>query len=154
MKQTLLFLVLAASAAVPALANNVTLASNVFVERVKQDPSGKRSTVLEPPRVVTPGDKLVFELSYRNKGAQPAADFVVTNPIPDAVAYAGAEGDGAIVSIDGGRAWGPLASLKVRNADGTFRAAQPDDVTHVRWSFSKPINAGESGKVSFRGIVK
>lgn len=153
MKYALFLLLLLLPAAAPA-ANNVTLASNVFVERMKEDATGKRSTVLEPPRVVTPGDRLVFELSYKNGGAEPAADFVVTNPIPDAVAYAGADGDGALVSIDGGKSWGALAALKVRNADATFRPALPSDVTHVRWSFNKPINAGEAGKLSFRGVVK
>jgi uncharacterized repeat protein (TIGR01451 family) len=153
MKFLLPFLALMAPAAAQA-ADKVTLASNVFVERLKQDPSGKTSTVLEPPKVVTPGDKLVFELSYRNGGAKPAADFVVTNPIPDAVSFAGSEGGNAIVSIDGGKSWGLLQALKVRQPDGTFRAALPSDVTHVQWRFSKPINAGESGKLSFRGIVK
>ncbi|HEY0445852.1 MAG TPA: hypothetical protein VGD19_05300 [Allosphingosinicella sp.] len=147
----LLFLLAPAAA---LAGNNVTLASSVFVERVKEDASGKRSTVLEPPRVVTPGDRLLFELSYKNAGAEPAADFVVTNPIPDAVAYAGVEDEGALVSIDQGKSWGTLASFSVRNADGTFRPAQPSDVTHVRWSFSKPIDAGETGKLSFRGVVK
>lgn len=154
MKHLLPLLILLAPAAAPAAGDNVILASNVFVERVKQDPSGKSSTVLEPPRIVTPGDKLVFELSYRNRGAQPAADFVVTNPIPDAVAYAGAEGEGGVVSVDGGRTWGPLAALKIKQADGTMRAAQPSDVTHVRWTFTRAIASGEAGKLSFRGIVK
>ena len=153
MKYLLPLLVLCTPAAAIA-ASNVTLASNVFVERVKQDPSGKRSTVLEAPKVVTPGDKLVFELSYRNGGGEPASDFVVTNPIPDAVAFAGTEGESALVSIDGGTSWGLLPALKVRQPDGTFRAALPSDVTHVRWRFSKPINAGETGKLGFRGVVK
>ena len=153
MKILLPLLALIAPAAAAA-ASNVTLASNVFVERVKQDPSGKSSTVLEPPRLVTPGDKLVFELSYKNKGVEPAADFVVTNPIPDSVAYAGTEGDSALVSIDGGKSWGQLAALKVEQQDGTMRPALPSDVTHVRWTFTRAIAAGEAGKLSFRGIVK
>lgn len=153
MKLLLFLLPLLAPAAAMA-GNGVTLASNVFVERVKLDASGKRSTVLEPPKVVTPGDKLVFELAYRNGGAEPASDFVVTNPIPDAVAYAGTDGEDALVSVDGGKTWGALAMLKVKQADGTLRPAAPGDVTHVRWNFSKAIAAGEAGKLSFRGVVK
>jgi len=153
MKYLLPLLALLIPAAAPA-ANGVTLASNVFVERVKQDPSGKSSTVLEPPRIVTPGDKLLFELSYKNGGAEPAADFVVTNPIPDAVAYAGADGESSAVSVDDGRTWGALAALKIKQADGTMRAALPNDVTHVRWTFTRAIAAGEAGKLSFRGVVK
>jgi hypothetical protein len=146
---------LAFVAPVAAMAGNgVTLASNVFVERLKQDPAGRTSTVLEPPAVVTPGDKLLFELSYKNGSAEPAVDFVVTTPIPDAVAYAGTDGDGAVVSVDGGKNWGRLAALQVKQPDGTMRPAQQSDVTHVRWTFTRAIAAGEGGKLSFRGIVK
>ena len=153
MKILLSFLALIAPAAAMA-ASDVSLDSDVFVERVKQDASGKSSTVLEPPKVVTPGDKLVFVLAYKNGGAKPATDFVVTNPIPAAVAFAGTEGDGALVSVDGGKSWGALATLKVKQADGKLRPALPADVTHVRWSFAKAIAAGAGGKLSFRGIVK
>ena len=153
MKILLSFLALIAPAAAMA-ASEVSLDSDVFVERVKQDASGKRSTVLEPPKVVTPGDRLVFVLAYKNGGAKPATDFVVTNPIPDAVAFAGAEGDGALMSVDGGKSWGVLATLRVKQPDGSLRPALPADVTHVRWSFAQAIAAGAGGKLSFRGIVK
>jgi hypothetical protein len=35
-----------------------------------------------------------------------------------------------------------------------MRAATPDDVTHIRWSFAQPIAAGRAGQLSFRGVVK
>ena len=41
------------------------------------------------------------------------------------------------------RGWGQLDQLTVAMADGTRRAAQPNDVTHIRWAFQKPIPAGE-----------
>jgi uncharacterized repeat protein (TIGR01451 family) len=153
MKILLAFLALVAPAAAFA-ANAVSLSSQVFVERVKQEADGKSTIVREAPSVVTPGDKLVFVLGYRNGGAEPATGFVVTNPIPDAVAYAGTESAGALVSVDGGKSWGALAALKVANPDGTSRTASPADVTHIRWSFSQPISAGTSGQLSFRGVVK
>lgn len=134
-------------------AQPVSLSSEVLVERVKQEANGKQTTVLEAPEVVTPGEKLVFFVKYRNEGAAPATGFSVTNPIPAAVAFAAAEGD-AVVSVDGGKSWGALASARVKQADGSERAAVPADVTHVRWTFAKPIAAGEAGKLSFRGTVK
>jgi uncharacterized repeat protein (TIGR01451 family) len=152
MKYLLAFLALFAPAA--AFASDVSLSSEVFVERIKEDAQGRKTTVLEEPKVVTPGDKLVFILSYKNEGAQPADDFVVTNPIPEAVAFAGDEDAGAVVSIDGAKSWGALAALKVRQTDGTERAATPADVTHIRWSFAQPIPVGKQGKLSFRGIVR
>ena len=153
MRCVLAFVALVMPAAAFA-ASAVTLDSSVFVERVAEDAAGAKTLVLEAPKVVTPGDRLLFVLSYSNGGDKPATDFVVTNPVPDAVVYSEAEGEGALVSVDGGKSWGDLQALKVRASDGAERTAQPADVTHIRWTFSKPIPAGQTGKLSFRGVVK
>lgn len=153
MKYLVAFLAFALSGTA-AWADNVQLTSAVMVERVIKDANGADQTVLEEPKVVTPGEKLVFTLAYKNVGAEAAEDFVITNPIPEAVAYAGGEADGSVVSVDGGVNWGPLATLKVTGADGQPRAAQPSDVTHVRWTFPKPIPVGSGGKLTFRATVK
>ena len=151
----IIFLMLALiTPAAAAAANEVTLSSEVFVERPKVDAAGKTQVVREKPEVVTPGDKLVFVVRYANGGAQPAADLTVTNPIPQAVAYTAAEGAGSAVSVDGGKSWGELAALRISLADGTSRPAAPADVTHVRWRFAQPIPAGTGGEVRFRGVVR
>ena len=147
-----LFALLAPAAA--SAADNVSLTSKVMVERVKPGPDGKAVTVREEPGVVTPGDRLVVLLSYRNKGAEPATGFTLTNPIPASVAFTGTDDKSASVSVDGGKSWGALASLKVVAADGTSRPAVAADVTHIRWSFSQPIAAGSGGELSFRGVVE
>jgi uncharacterized repeat protein (TIGR01451 family) len=133
--------------------NQVALTSEVFVERTTTDAAGIASVSLEAPGVVTPGDRLVFVLSYRNNGAAPAADFVVTNPIPESVSFAGSESAGAVYSVDGGRNWGALAALSIANADGTSRPAGLADVTHVRWRLAS-IPAAAGGELRFRGVVK
>lgn len=134
--------------------NDVSLTSSVFVEKAVKEADGKTRLVLEEPRTVVPGDKLVFVLAYKNQGAKPATDFVVTNPLPNAVAYQSAADNAALVSADGGKSWAPLAALKVRKADGTVRSAYPEDVTHVRWAMKTPIPVGAAGKLSFRGVVR
>jgi uncharacterized repeat protein (TIGR01451 family) len=135
-------------------ADNVSLTSKVFVERVKPGVDGKPVTVRDEPGVVTPGDKLVFVLGYRNGGAEPATGFTLTDPIPPSIAFVGSDDQSAIVSVDGGKSWGALASLRVVKADGTSRPAVAADVTHIRWSFSRPIAAGSRGELSFRGVVE
>ena len=147
-----LFALLAPAAA--SAADTVSLSSKVLVERVKPGPDGKPLTVREEPGVVTPGDKLVVVLKYRNGGTQPATGFTLTNPIPPSVAFTGTDDSSASVSVDGGKSWGPLASLKVVAADGTSRPAVAADVTHIRWSFGQPIAAGSGGELSFRGVVE
>lgn len=135
-------------------ADRVTLTSEVFVEREVRDAQGKPRIELDEPKVVTPGDRLLFVLNYKNVGTAPATSFTVTNPIPTAVLYSAAVGAGEQLSVDGGKNWGALPELTVRNADGTSRAARPADVTHVRWTLEQPIPAGGQGKLSFRGAVK
>jgi hypothetical protein len=58
------------------------------------------------------------------------------------------------VSVDAGKSWGALASLKVKGADGKPRAAQGSDVTHVRWKLRDPVRAGEQGSVSYRAVLE
>ena len=135
-------------------ANQVSLSSAVFVEKDRADSRGRRSIVLESPRMVTPGDRLVFMLSYRNNGSRPATDFIVTNPLPQAVSYQGTPDAGAIVSVDGGANWGTIGQLRVKDRNGYVRGARPEDVTHVRWTLKQAIPAGSTGKLMFRGIVK
>jgi hypothetical protein len=147
-----LFALLAPAAA--SAADNVSLSSKVLVERVKPGPDGKSVTVREEPGVVTPGDRLVVVLSYRNGGAEPATGFTLTNPIPSAVAFTGTDDSSAVLSVDGGKSWGALESLKVVAADGTSRPAVAADVTHIRWSLGQPIAAGSRGELSFRGVVE
>ena len=152
-----LFLFAAATAAVPAFAQaapSVSLVSDVLVERTTVGADGRSQVSLEEPSTVVPGDKLVFVLRYRNNGRQPAADFVVTNPLPSAVAFQGSNDGAAQVSVDGGRVWGALGDLMITEADGTRRAARMEDVTHVRWTLAQPIPAGEAGRLMFRGVVR
>ena len=132
----------------------MALDSEILVEHVITGTDGKTRVALEPPKVVTPGDKLAFILTYRNGGAEAVTDFVLTNPVPQSVAFAGTDSSGAEFSVDGGKSWGQLVALKVAAADGTSREATNADVTHVRWKIAQAIPTGGKGQLSFRGVVK
>ena len=153
MRLLTLLMALLAPAALQA-ADSISLQSAVFVEKLLVEPSGRNRVVLEEPKLVTPGDRLVFILSYRNGGTAPSHNFVVTNPLPTAVAYQGSPDGQAVVSIDSGRSWGSLAQLKIKDLGGRWRSARPEDVTHVRWALAGAIPVGASGKLSFRGVVR
>jgi uncharacterized repeat protein (TIGR01451 family) len=135
-------------------ADGVSLVSQVFVERVETASDGRSVTTRAKPDVVVPGDRLVFVLSYRNDGAEPATDLVLTNPVPDSVTYSGTDDQAAVVSVDGGRTWGALGSLTVVLTEGVSRPAEAADVTHIRWSLERPVPSGGAGELSFRGVVK
>lgn len=79
---------------------------------------------------------------------------MITNPLPDAVRFADAGDTRPLFSVDGGKQWGLLVDLSVPMTDGTRRAAQAADVTHIRWAFQNPIPVGGTGKLMFRGVVK
>lgn len=144
-----------------ALAGNAAMAatplelkSDVFVERQVVRSDGSNAVVLEKPNMVTPGDNLVFIVRYKNVGGSTASNFVVTNPLPAAVAFNGTSDGLEVVSIDGGKSWGILGTLRVTKGDGSVRAAALTDVTHIKWNLNQPLTAGAEGKLIFRGIVK
>lgn len=135
-------------------ANDVTVVSDMFVEKTVVQPGAKPKIVLVKQKSGPPGTKLVFMHSYRNGGTAPAANFAMTNKMPAGVVYLGSDDATALVSVDNEKTFGPLATAKLRRADGNLRAATHDDVTHVRWVRTGAIPVGGTGKFSFRGLVK
>jgi hypothetical protein len=132
----------------------VSLVSKVFIVRQVTDAQGKKKNVLLPPERVIPGEPVTIVLEYKNPGPKPASAFVINNAVPAAVNFTGVEQAWAVVSVDSGKTYGALATLKIAKADGTIRAALPSDVTNVRWKFAQPIAPLGTGRVSFFGTVK
>lgn len=139
------------SPAALAAESPVTLDSTVKLEKLITEGGKTRHELVEPQKVV-PGNKLVFRTTYRNTGAKPVNQFVVTNPLPSAVVLADDAG-GFESSVDGGKSWGKLAALKVADGKGGLRAAQTDDVTHVRWVLSV-IAPGATGTLEYHAVVR
>lgn len=145
----------AACIAVPAFAQTpLELSSDVFVERIETLADGSNKAVLNKPTTVLPGDSLVFIVKYKNASAAPASNLMVTNPLPAPVQFNGTADGNEEVSVDGGKSWGSLKTLIIKNQDGTDRAAVMSDVTHIRWALKQTLAAGSSGKLIFRGIVR
>lgn len=128
----------------------VELVGTVMVER-SQTVDGVEKTVLAEPTNVVPGEQLVFTTRYRNNTGSPVENFVITNPLPDAVRLA-QTGDFQ-VSVDGGQTFGDLSGMTVTGTAGAGRPAQLGDVTHLRWVVPQ-IATGGSGEVEYHGIVR
>ena len=126
---------------------------DVFVEKTVPSNDGTTKLLLQEPKVVVPGDRVVYVLSYHNTSAQPATNFTITDPVPGPILFDGTPDSTALVSVDGGKTWGDLATLKVTK-NGLLRGARPSDVTDVRWALKSAIPAGAIGKLSFRGTVR
>lgn len=144
--------VMALSPVYAAPANPVTLHGDVKLEKTVTE-AGVSQVVLSEPKVVVPGDRLLFSTTYRNEAAQPVTNFVVTNPLPGAVVLAAESAATLDVSVDGGKSWGKLVTIKVSDGKGGQRAAVAADVTHVRWVVPS-IAAGGSGTVDYHAIVR
>lgn len=136
-------------------AGPLEITSSMMVEQRSAAADGTTRVALVKPTRVSPGDRIVFVLAYRNVGSQPLSDVVLANPLPRAIAYRSASPGSPApeVSVDG-KTYGALASLRVRALDGSARAAGPDDVTHVRWRLASPVAAGSQGQFAFQAVLK
>jgi hypothetical protein len=135
-----------------AQAAPVTIANTVFVEREVAIGNGSSAKVLEPARTLRRGDRLVYVVSWRAPQAR-GEHLTITNPLPRTIAYErSADGD-EDVSVDGGRSWGKLDALRVRDGS-VWRYATPQDVTHVRWNVPPQLALAGSGRLTWSGIVR
>lgn len=141
-----------ANAASAQTQSPVELRSAVWLEKAVIENGIERRVLIEP-KVVVPGDTLLFSTAYRNTAATAVDAFVVTNPIPAAVSLAPTSAATLQVSVDGGKGWGSLASLRVADGKGGLRPAQANDVSHVRWTLSL-IAPGAGGKLEYYAIVR
>jgi hypothetical protein len=132
-------------AAQPALAAspNVTLDSAVFVERITDEQARR----LEPADRLSRGDRVVYVVSWYKLGGD--GGFTVTNPLPRTVAFQASANSDEQVSIDGGKTWGKLDTLRSGN-----RLATPEDVTHVRWRVQPAVAARGAGRIAYSAIVR
>lgn len=138
----------------PALAQgqDVSLVGSVKLVKTIAD-KGTTKVTLEEPKIVVPGDRLLFSTSYANKSAQKVENFIVTNPVPAAVRVADESAGTLLVSVDGGKSYDALATLTVKGADGVMRPAAAQDITHIRWTVPS-IAPSASGKVEYYAIVR
>ena len=134
-------------------ATPIVIDSTAFQEVEVTAPDGTTSTKLEPAARIAPGAVVVYEISYRNEGAEPATNVAINNPVAGELVFLEASVEPTAVSVDGGKQYGSLETLTVAGADGAPRPARPSDVTNLRWTIAS-LAPNASGKVSFRARVK
>lgn len=130
--------------AMPAHASpNIAFDSAVFIERT----SSQSVRSLEPARRFNKGDRVVTLVSWHRMGGR--GGFTVTNPIPRSIAFEDSARDDLEVSVNGGRSWGRLGSLRYG-----ARLATAEDVTHLRWRISATNAMRGSGHIAYSGYVR
>lgn len=88
----------------------------------------------------SPGDTIAYTIMYHNIGTAPAADIVITNPIPANMLYVenSASGEGSEITVERENATLPKIGV----------------VKSVTWNFKEPIFPGEERSVSYKVIVQ
>ena len=151
-------LIASASLLVTASASALTAKQIVEKEVVVQMPDGTETVTRGPAELVVPGERVVYTLSFTNDDAAPASDLVLTMPVPSEIKYmdgsATKNGATIVYSADGGQTFADRTALRSIGADGTVRTATADDITHIRWTVAGPVAVGETGNLSFKGVLK
>ena len=161
----ILFLIMLTILLIPGSAraqqqSTVELKSSAEVEITETNEKGekvvKRADVGKSK--IVPGVILVYTTTYRNNGAKPAENIVITNPVPQHMNYVdkSAEGAGTKIdfSVDHGKTYGAPETLFVPDGQGKKRQATAEDYTDIRWSLLKPLPSGGTGTVSFKAKLQ
>ncbi len=127
----------------------VEMELSVAKKVVTQDDEGKPQVTwqsLGDQPVVQPGDVLRYQVESQNQGDVAAANFVVTQPIPNKTLYVldstTTNNEANITySIDGGQTFVAEPTIEVKQPDGTIvnEAAPADRYTHIRWKFGESV---------------
>ena len=140
---------LAASAAMAESA--ISISKAVFVERAQRSASGATMRAIEPASELRKGDKVVLVIEWR--AGSDADSFSVSSAVPRTLAFQRAGTDHVEISVDGGRNWGQLGTMRTRDQDGT-RLASPEDVTHLRWRVADSEASRGRGRFTYSALVR
>ncbi|MCH8116701.1 MAG: DUF11 domain-containing protein [Proteobacteria bacterium] len=125
-------------------------------EEVIVNDAGETETRLVAADIVVPGERVVYTITFRNVGEEPADNVVITNPIDDSLTYVdgSAFGPGMDIqfSVDGGVVFAPADDLTVTE-DGVERPAVAADFTHVRWVMQNELAVGAQGTARFTTVL-
>jgi hypothetical protein len=123
--------------ALPAQAAGPLVEGAVYRERAA---NGER--LVEPATQLKSGDKVVLLVRWR--AADDRDGFIVTTPVPAALAYQRDSSDTVEVSTDGGKSWARIDRF----------TASPDRVTHLRWKVGPRAAAQGSGSFAYSALVR
>ena len=119
--------------------------------------NGAKSEQWQAPNNMLPGDKVGYQISFTNTGAEATKDIVIANPIPENTVYVSGSAKGLNTniefSIDGGESFAKPSQLFITKGDERVPASEAD-YTHVRWTLTNPLAAGAESSVQYAVIIK
>ena len=120
------------------------------------DEKGQKTIKREQAVTVMPGEVVVYTITARNVGEEPATNVVITDPIPEHMDYTGSvtgERTRITFSVDGGKTYDVATALMVPDGEGE-KPAKPEDYTHIRWRFNDALEPGSARSVEFRARLQ
>lgn len=138
-----------------------TLASHFSFLVVEKSDEGQE--VLVERDTVRPGEIIAYELRHENMTDEAMAGIVIAAPVPEGVSLTLGGETTSIASVfevqaeldpeQEGLEWSTLPAVrKVVEADGSIHEEPlpEEDVAAIRWTFSEPLQAGDSALNSYR----
>jgi uncharacterized repeat protein (TIGR01451 family) len=118
--------------------------------------NGQKVKRLVPVAKAVPGEQIVWTITARNVCTTSTDNVVIANAVPEHMTYVAnsAIGTGADIaySLDG-KEFKSAAELQVRAADGTTRAAHPDEYRAIRWTYKNAFAPGATAFVRYRAVL-
>lgn len=135
----------------------ITATQHAEQEIVTRGPSGEETISRVPADKVVPGEEVIYLLRFANDAEEAAEAVVLVMPVPGEVAFVEGSvlGEDANVtfSADGGQTYVARGRLTVAEG-GIERPARSNEITHIKWSLSKPLAPRQTGEISFRAVLK
>jgi uncharacterized repeat protein (TIGR01451 family) len=135
----------------------IELNGDQHMEQEYTDAQGKKATRLVALGKVVPGNEVIYTITAKNICDKPATAVAINDDVPEHMIYVmnSAMGVGTEISYSlDGKSFARPNALSIKNADGTSRAPQAEDIKSIRWLYSTAINPGQTGFVRFRATVK
>lgn len=120
---------------------------------------GKKKVKRVPAQSSSPGETIIYTLTYRNVGDEKATDVKLDNPLPAGARYVADSATGANAQISftvDGKSYAKAAELSVeRTVAGKKEKSRalPADYTGIRWVIAE-VKPGQAGQVGFRAQVQ
>jgi len=141
----------------PEVVVNISVAREVIVTA----PDGSEKVELREVSSAGPGDTLVYNITYTNKGTEPARNTRIVDPVPSGTRIVPgswtAPGAELAVSIDGGKTFHPYPVRQtVTTDDGRTeqKEVEPESYTHLRWTALEPLPPSETRTATFKVEVR
>lgn len=141
----------------PAMASSLTVEQRAEVIKVTKTEDGTKSQALVPAERVQPGETVRFTLSWTNEMDEAAENVVLEMPVPEHMIFVVGSAENeeveTLLSVDNGATYAEFGQLDVSEGED-IRPAEAEDVTHVKWIFNTPLDAGADGEVHFDARLK